>query len=158
MIELNPMTAAEYEAFMELSSADHIRGQVEAGYWKEEQGEAKMQQMVERFLPEGAATPGHNFFMVRDPETEDEVGALWYWVTEKDGHQLIFVMDIQVYPEFKRQGYGSQAFLEMEAQARELGIKLIALNVFEHNTAARAMYEKLGYLGEGESLFKQLVD
>jgi GNAT superfamily N-acetyltransferase len=156
MIELNPMTETEYEAFMELSMEDHIRGQIKAGYWTPEEAEGKMQQMADHVLPEGYGTPGHKFFTIHDPELNADVGGLWYWITEREGQRLVFVVDIQVYPDYRRKGYGSQAFLVMEDQVKELGIKIIALNVFAHNTSARAMYEKLGYVGEGENMMKQL--
>lgn len=158
MIELIRMTEEEFEPFMELSQADHIRGQVQAGYWQPEEGQAKMQQMVARFLPQGMDTPGMNFFTIHDPDSGENVGALWYWITEREGQKLVFVMDIQVYEDFKRRGYGSQAFQVMERQALEMGIKTVALSVFSHNTPARSMYEKLGYVGEGESMMKEIRD
>jgi GNAT superfamily N-acetyltransferase len=158
MIELNPMTETEYQAFMEVSMEDHIRGQIKAGYWQPEEAQNKMQQMADQVLPEGYATPGHKFFAIRDPESSADVGGLWYWVTEQEGQQVVFVVDIQVTPIHRRKGYGSQAFLAMEDQVKAMGIKIIALNVFAHNTSARAMYEKLGYVGEGESMMKQLED
>jgi ribosomal protein S18 acetylase RimI-like enzyme len=68
-------------------------------------------------------------------------------VAEEEGKRQVFVLDIQIYEAYRRQGYGSQAFLAMEEKAKELGISTISLHVFKHNHSARAMYEKLGYLG-----------
>jgi RimJ/RimL family protein N-acetyltransferase len=77
-------------------------------------------------------------------------------IVEQDGQPLIFVVDIQVYEGFRRRGYGTAAFCIMEDHAREIGITTIALNVFDHNHRARAMYEKLGYQGSGESMVKTI--
>ena len=76
-------------------------------------------------------------------------------ITEQKGEGFLFVVDIQVYPNFRRRGYGSQAFRIIEGQASEMGISRIVLNVFEHNLAARAMYEKLGYTGSGDTMKKE---
>jgi ribosomal protein S18 acetylase RimI-like enzyme len=65
-------------------------------------------------------------------------------------------MDIQIYSEHRRRGYGSQAFMAMEDKVREMGIASIGLHVFKHNPSARAMYEKLGYTGTDEIMSKKL--
>lgn len=155
MLKLVPMNDSEYDAFMQISTADHIRSRLEAGYWRSAEAEGNMAKLHAQILPRGFATPDHFFFNIVADENEP-VGGLWYMVIEKDGQRMIFVMDIQVYPLYRRRGYGSQAFAQMEEQARQMGIAAIELNVFPQNHAARAMYEKLGYAGEGETMIKEL--
>ena len=48
---------------------------------------------------------------------------------------MIFVID----EAHRRQGYGEQAMLAAEVQAKALGYDTIALHVFGHNHAARAL-------------------
>ena len=73
---------------------------------------------------------------------------------EREGSRLLFVFFVHIKEEYRRRGYASQAFLRLEDKARELGINTIMLNVFEHNTGAREMYQGLGYSGTITELSK----
>ena len=64
----------------------------------------------------------------------------------------------QVFPDYRRRGYATQAFQQMEEKALEMGINTISLHVFMHNHSARTLYEKLGYEGENEAMVKKLSD
>lgn len=134
---------------------DQARGQVQAGYLRAEEADEVIEKQRQKFLPDDMVTPNHFFFTIEDQDS-DKVGGLWYTVAEQDGTRQFFVVDIQVYEEFRRRGYGTQAFGVMEEKAREMGISTISLHVFEHNHPARAMYEKLGYFGTDHKLSKQL--
>jgi RimJ/RimL family protein N-acetyltransferase len=156
MVQLIPMTEKVFEAFMALSMKDQAQGQVQAGVWRAEDAAGNMERLRSQFLPNGLTTPNHYFFTIEDTGTGTKVGALWYTVEDEEGKRQFFVMDIQIDNAYRRQGYGSQAFKAMEEQAREMGIGTIALHVFEHNRAARAMYEKLGYVGTGNMMSKEI--
>jgi GNAT superfamily N-acetyltransferase len=156
MVRLVPMNEKEFETFIELSMKDQAQGQVLAGVWRAEDAAANIERLRSQFLPNGLTTPNHYFFTIEDTGTGTDVGALWYTVEDEEGKRQFFVMDIQIYEAYRRQGYGSQAFMDMEEKAREMGISTIALHVFEHNRAARAMYEKLGYTGTGSMMSKEI--
>ncbi len=155
MIKLIPMNEADYEAFTEISTADHAQEQIKAGCWSSEEADKKIEISHNRLLPQGLATSNHYFFNVHDDEN-GQVGGLWYQATENNGVLLIFVFHIYIYEQYRRYGYGSQAFHLMEDQALEMNITTIVLNVFEHNYQARAMYEKIGYTGEGQKMSKEI--
>ena len=150
------MTEDEYQDFIELSVEDHIQSQILAGNWTEENGPENMKHMRLQMLPDEMVTPNHFFYSLKD-ETGKQVGGLWFMVQSTENKRIIFVVDIQVFKEFRRHGYASEAFKFMEDTAREMGIHQIFLNVFEHNDIARWMYEKLGYSGENELMMKQLL-
>ena len=156
MIQLVPMTEDDFVVFMKISMPNHIQDMVRAGEWRAENAEENMQKLLSQVLPGGLVTPNHSFFRIEDVEVNRQVGGLWYVLTKAGEDVGIFVLDIQIDPNYRRRGYGTQAFLAMEEQARGLGAGAITLNVFKHNTAARAMYEKLGYLGESETMMKML--
>ena len=156
MVQLIPMTEEEFEAFMELSMKDQAQGQVQAGTWRAEDAAANMERLRSQFLPNGLTTPNHYFFTIEEAGTGLKVGALWYTIEDEEGKRQFFVMDIQIDDVYRRQGYGTRAFKAMEAKAREMGISTIALHVFEHNRAARAMYDKLGYTGAGNMMSKEI--
>lgn len=157
MVRLIPMTEQEFEDFMAISMKDQAQGQVLANKWKAEEAQINIERLCSEFLPNGLATPNHYFFTIEESNTYAKVGGLWYTVVEQAGKRFVFVMDIQIYNEYQRRGYGSQAFLVMEDKVRGMGITTISLHVFKHNLSARAMYEKLGYTGENESMSKELV-
>lgn len=156
MVDLVPMTPEEFEAFMVVSMRDQAQGQVQAGAWRPEEADKNIEMLRSQFLPAGLATPNHFFFTVKEAGAGGSVGGLWYMLVEEEGRRQFFVLDIQIDPAYRRQGYGSQAFQAMEEKGHELGVGTIALHVFEHNHPARAMYEKLGYSGGGAMMAKQL--
>lgn len=158
MVRLIPMTKAEFGPFMEISMHDQAQGQVETGTWRAEQADELIRKLRQQFLPDDLATPNHFFFSIEDGETGTIVGGLWFMVLDQDGERQLFVVDIQVYDGYRRRGYGTLAFRFMEEKAREMGLPAISLHVFKHNLPARAMYEKLGYVGTDEMMSKQIGD
>ncbi len=156
MIKLISMTQAEYEPFMVISIKDQKEGQVLAGEWMAQEADEEMNKLMAQFLPQGLQTPNHFFWTLETTDSHEKVGGLWYTIIDQGGKKMFYVMDIQIYPQYRRQGYGEQAFLQMETQALEVGIDTIALHVFKHNVKARALYEKLGYAGEDNDMVKVL--
>ncbi len=156
MFEICKMTDAEFEEFVAISIEDHIRSQIRAGNWTEENAPGNMEQLLHQMLPDGMATPDHYFYSLR-LDDDKNVGGLWFMVQSDHVGHFIFVVDIQVSKAFRRRGYGTQAFRFLEDKARNMGIDRIYLNVFEHNVTARWMYEKLGYAGEGGLMAKVLA-
>ncbi|MCJ7694568.1 MAG: GNAT family N-acetyltransferase [Anaerolineaceae bacterium] len=148
MIKLVPMSQAEYDPFMAISIKDQTEGQVLAGEWQAQEADEEMNKLMAQFLPQGLNTPNHFFFSLEPPDSQEKVGGLWYTIIDQGGKKMFYVMDIQIYLPFRRQGHAEQAFHIMETQARDKGIDTIALHVFAHNVNARAMYEKLGYVGD----------
>ena len=156
MIQLDPMNEDQYEVFMELSAPDQMEGHVREGRWQAEEAEANMARLIEQFLPDGLATPNHFFFAIEEDGSGANAGGLWYMLAEEDGGRQFFVVDIQIYEEYRRRGYGEQAFKAMEDKAREMGVTTIALHLFADNHPARAMYRKLGYAGTETSMAKDI--
>lgn len=156
MIRFETMTEEEFEVFLPISMKDQIDGHIESGFWKAEEAEANMQKLREQNIPQGLHTPNHFFYTLYTAESDEKIGWFWYVLAERGGDRFFFVMDIQILPEFRRKGYADMAFSKMEEHAASLGIKKIALHVFKHNTGARKLYEKLGYVGKDENMLKML--
>ncbi|HEU5369826.1 MAG TPA: GNAT family N-acetyltransferase, partial [Ktedonobacterales bacterium] len=66
--------------------------------------------------------------------------------------------DVRIDEAFRRRGYASQAFLELEHKARNLGAARISLHVFGNNHAAIDMYTKLGYEPTNVLMAKTLAE
>ena len=158
MVRLIPMTQADFDVFMDISMRDQAQGQVQAGTWAGEEADERIKELRAQFLPDDLATPNHFFYTIEDQGAGAKVGGLWYTIVDQEGKRQVFVVDIQVYEAFRRQGYGTQAFQIMEEEVREMGIQTISLHVFQHNRAARAMYETLGYAGPGAMMSKNWSD
>jgi ribosomal protein S18 acetylase RimI-like enzyme len=146
MIELIPMSAEEYEVYLEAMAPDYAREHVLAGNWPEEGSiERSFEEMREVYLPQGVKTENNFLFTLVDPEIGEKVGMLWYAINERVNRRQAFVYDVIVDEQFRRRGYAYQAFQEMEALVKAEGVDVIGLHVFGYNTGAKAMYEKLGY-------------
>lgn len=96
-----------------------------------------------RYFPNGRTAEGHAVFAVVvddvsrgmlwvGPHPDGTVGAAWIW-------------DIEIYEEFRGAGHGRAAMSAAEDWARSAGYTTLALNVFGFNTAARNLYESLGF-------------
>jgi RimJ/RimL family protein N-acetyltransferase len=157
MVALVPMTENEFEMFLQYLTQDYAQDHVKAGRWSEEEAMQEAQQEIQRYLPQGLHTPEHYLFMLRDEQREANVGVLWFALQKRGGEQQAFIYDIEVFEEFRRRGYATQAFLLLETRVREPGASSIGLHVFGHNLAAREMYEKLGYATTNVQMVKQLV-
>lgn len=83
------------------------------------------------------------------------VGLLWIQVQDKPTPRA-FIFNIEIDQEFRRRGYAEQAMLKLEVEAKRLRLESIGLHVFGHNTAARPLYEKLGYVATNINMSKRL--
>jgi len=144
MVTLEPMTEAEYQSYLGPLIQEYAEGHVADGQWAEEEALEKSTKEIQALLPEGVATPNHYLFKIVDG-SQQKVGMLWFALRESQGQRAAFVYDVRIDEAFRRHGYGSSAFRELENRVRALGGRKISLHVFGSNLAAREMYQKLGY-------------
>jgi [ribosomal protein S18]-alanine N-acetyltransferase len=68
---------------------------------------------------------------------------------------LMFVVDeahvttLSVHPDHRRQGIGARLLLELVRDARSKGVRALTLEVRMSNEAARALYERFGFVPAG---------
>jgi ribosomal protein S18 acetylase RimI-like enzyme len=144
MVTLQPMTEEELQSYLEPSIIEYAQDHVEAGRWTEAEAVEESRKEFQGLLPDGVATPDHYLFTIVN-EAQQKVGMLWFAKRESHGQPAAFVYDVRIDEAFRRQGYASQAFREMENKVRALGWSRISLHVFGSNHAALEMYTKLGY-------------
>ena len=82
---------------------------------------------------------------------------IWLARIMQGAKPIMFIYDFRIDEAHRRKGYGEQAMLAAEVQAKALGYDTIALHVFGHNHAARALYEKLGYEITNINMAKKLT-
>jgi len=144
MVTLQPMTEVELQHFLEPAILEYAQRHVEAGQWTAVEAVEKSRKEFQDLLPQGVATPDHYLFTLVN-EVQQQVGMLWFARRESQGQPLAFVYEVRIDEAFRRRGYASQAFRELETKVQELGWNRISLHVFGANHAAIELYKKLGY-------------
>ncbi len=151
------MTEAEFSQFKTNSIAGYAEQNVRSGRWPSDGAVQRSAAEYEKLLPQGLATPHNHVFAVHAPEG-GVVGALWLAAIERAGVRTAYVYDIHIHEPFRKQGHARRAFKALESIAASLGLSTIGLHVFAYNTAARALYESLGYATTSVNMQKQLDD
>lgn len=158
MVQLVPMTKAEYQAFRSRSVREYAEEKVAAGAWKAEDAQALSEAAFRRFLPDDLETAGAHLFSVKEKERLTSVGHLWFNVMEQEKGPVAFILDILIYDEFQGKGYGQATMTALEENVRELGLNTIGLHVFGHNQRAYRLYQKMGYTATDIQMSKTLED
>ena len=152
---LRPMTATEYAEWFEQSIVGFAADKVASGQWTREESLELARKELAELLPLGLETPGNDLYTVVDSRAV-AVGMLWFAVKKKFGADIAYVFNVSVRPDRQREGHAARAFLALEDEVRRRGLSGIALHVFGHNDAARALYAKLGFRPTNISLFKPI--
>jgi ribosomal protein S18 acetylase RimI-like enzyme len=155
MSPLRPMTESEYSAWVEESVPGYAADRVASGQWSKEESLQLARKEFDELLPQGLETAENHFFAIVDSHSA-AVGTLWFAVKTKFNAKVAYVFDVGIRAERQREGHAMRAFSALEKEVRSLGLSGIALHVFGHNTAARALYEKLGFQPTNISLFKPI--
>jgi len=149
------MTASEYADWVEQSITGYAADKVTSGQRTPEESLGLTRKEFAGLLPLGLETPGNHLFSVIDSQGV-AVGVLWFGVKKRFGADIAYVFDVSIRPERQREGHAARAFRALEDEVRRLGLAGIALHVFGHNDAARALYDKLGFRPTNISLFKTI--
>jgi len=146
------MTDNEYDSFKVSTVKSFAAGNVTAGVWKESGAEDKAESMLKQLLPDGNVTAGHRFYTIA--YDQEDLGTLWLFVQDRTA----FLFDIMLEEKFRGMGHGRQTMSVMEKMLADEGIGEIELHVFGHNTPARALYRKIGYIEIDVTMKKRLFE
>ena len=75
----------------------------------------------------------------------EPAGRLWLGFESGNPGGSGFIYDVYIEETYRRRGIARGAMLLLENEARSLGAAKLALHTFGYNSAARALYEGLGY-------------
>ena len=165
-IRLVPMSEGDYARFLEWAVLDYAQAKTQSGRWKPEDAQRLAAETFQNLLPDGLSTPNQYLLTIRDDnrledsqrEIDEPVGFLWFGLQEQDGMTSAYLYEFTILKEYRRRGYGTAALRALEEAVRELGLDRIALHVFGHNEAARALYAKSGYVERNITMVKQIDD
>ncbi|MEV4482841.1 GNAT family N-acetyltransferase [Micromonospora coxensis] len=144
-VRLEPMTDAQYLDYRERAEDDYADSIAASGAMALPEARRKAGEDYARLLPDGPATPGHHLWRVVDGDDGGDVGLLWLHVAQRSDGLHAFVYDIEIREQARRRGYGRAVMRAAERFCRDRGVVSIGLNVFGHNTGARALYAQEGY-------------
>lgn len=138
------MTQAQFDAWLPGAITGYAQEHVADGRWSEEEAEEKSRAEHAELLPHGLSTADNHLWSIVRAGDRMPVGILWVRLNQKPRPHA-FIYDIEVQPEHRRHGYAEAAMRQLEVEARRMGAQTIRLHVFGNNSAARPLYEKLGY-------------
>jgi ribosomal protein S18 acetylase RimI-like enzyme len=152
-VDLRSMTQAEYDAWVPVAIADYAAQHAAAGSRPADTSLDLARKEFAELLPQGPETEDHHLLVA---ESEGlRVGILWLRVPSSG--DAAFVFDIEVEKELRGRGYGRAIMVAAESYARDLGATALRLHVFGSNTAARSLYESLGYETTNVNMTKSLL-
>ena len=156
MLDLVPMTEAEFATYLDHAVRDYADAHLRAGDVLPEEALARAQKDYDELLPDGLRSKD-DFLFTLSHDTLGAIGMAWFELRERRTTKSAYLYDFMVRADLRGQGYGRRALELIELKLRELGAEKIGLNVFGYNHAARALYEKMGYEITGMGMAKRLA-
>jgi ribosomal protein S18 acetylase RimI-like enzyme len=150
---LRPLRGEEFESWRLRSQAEYARSMIDHGGLPEDAAHVKAATDFAALLPDGAATQGHDIFVIEDGEP---LGSLWVCERDNDTGRSLFVYELFVVAEARGRDVGRTAMTLAEDEARRRGLDTVTLNVFGGNEPARGLYRALGYAETAVFMTKDL--
>jgi RimJ/RimL family protein N-acetyltransferase len=157
MVKLIPLSQSEFSAYWKNDIKRYAAENVKAKYWDTEGAIQRSKLEHKRILPDGLATPGHFLFSIVNPENEEKVGVVWFFNKIHAKPPACFIYDLFIFQKFRRKGFALQALSAVEETVSRKKIRSLTLHVFNHNKAAKSLYEKAGFQTSGISMMKKVI-
>ncbi|MFW9905336.1 MAG: GNAT family N-acetyltransferase [Candidatus Thorarchaeota archaeon] len=141
MVNFVKMREQEFTDYLEFLITDYSQDYAKIKEMCIEEARSQTELQIEALLPNGYATPDVFIGYIR--YRDQNIGHIWYIHEHKK--QYTFLADIEIFPDHRNRGYGTQALKLLEKEVDNLGFKAVILHVFKHNIPAKRLYEKLGY-------------
>ena len=142
-VALRGMREVEFADWLPRAREDYAEDMVQNGGADPEAARAKAMSDSELLFPGGRPSP-EQLVLVIEADGE-RVGELWLAVRDGGLRRVLFVWNVRVDVPHRGRGFGRQAMLLAEAEARRRGLTHIGLNVMGGNQTARKLYRSLGY-------------
>jgi ribosomal protein S18 acetylase RimI-like enzyme len=151
------MTAAEYAVWIEATTVMYAEDRATATGMSRDVSLENARAQIATLLPDGHATAGMYLLVILDDSGTD-VGILWLGPHLDRPSDTLYIWDITIDEGFRGRGFGRATMLAAEDVARQAGAIALSLNVFGPNTAARRLYESLGYEVTSLQMLKNLPE
>lgn len=143
-LRLREMTGPEFDAWRAAAVTAYAADVAHSYRLTAAEAAAKSNQSFDTLLPQGRETPDHQVRMIED-ESGAAVGHLWIAAERIEGRDRLYVYDVAIIESERGRGFGREAMLLVEAEARALGLDRIELNVWPSNHVAHALYRSLDF-------------
>lgn len=144
MIQLRPMSDAEFDAYLEQLIPKYAREGARATGMLPEEALKFARNQISRLLPDGRRTTDHHFITVVD-DCGDTAGILWFAERLDRDPPDVFIYDIVIEESRRGRGFGSASMRALEEEVARIPLNAISLHVFSTNQSAIRLYERLGY-------------
>lgn len=151
-ITFERMSLARLRPWFEAGEAEYVDDLVRAGMGVEQARDKAG--IFEDHFPAGVAAPGHDVFDVL--HDGDPVGYVWIGPQSSGDPGEWWLWDIAIDERHRGRGFGRAALKLAEGEAARRGATKLGLKVFGFNTAARSLYESLGYSAVSLQMTKTL--
>lgn len=141
-VELAPFDDSEFTAWIHTQSQGYIDQRMRAGDDRAV-AESKAASTNDSYFPGDRPIAGHTVYRVRTDGRN--VGFLWIGPHPDGLAGVAWVWDIEIDEAERGAGLGRATMAAAERMALAEGYTDLALNVFGFNTAARSLYESMGY-------------
>lgn len=144
-----------FTPYVTRSIQDYAAEKQRAGAWLPDEAMAHSENEFRLLLPQGQSTPNHYFFSLVH-ESGQPIGVIWLHYSLADRSRQAFIYDFEIFDPFQGQGFGQQAMHALFAYCQQYGLAKLSLHVFAHNTRARHIYQKLGFIETDINMTKYL--
>jgi hypothetical protein len=151
MLKFEPMAEADFAAYLRKAIPEYAYDQLRAGNWSADEAVGRARAEFQQMLPKGPQTPNQHLYLLLD-EQGHKTGMLWYFVNTDRPRKTAFLIDFFIFPESRQKGYETEGLALFEADARQLGVERVELQVFSHKPEQLSLYREAGY-GETSVFF-----
>jgi GNAT superfamily N-acetyltransferase len=141
-VELAPFDESAFAGWIEEQSRSYVVERMRAGDDRAV-AEAKAASTNEKYFPGNRPIAGHTVYRVTSGGRD--VGVLWLGPHPDGIEGVAWVWSVEIAESERGKGLGRATMAEAERAALAGGYTDLALNVFGFNTAARSLYESMGY-------------
>jgi ribosomal protein S18 acetylase RimI-like enzyme len=154
-LDIRPMHEDEFVAWLRWARDDYADSMSSQGGVSSDPARAKADADFAALFPGDRPAQDQSVFVL---EVEGErVGELWVAErTDNDLRGALWVFGVHIDETHRGRGYGREAMLHAEEEARRRGLDRVMLNVFGRNDVARNLYRSLGYEENAVIMTKKL--
>ena len=96
MIDLVPMSPAEYDPYFERLVVEFAAEKVQSGNWTSEESVRRSREDCQALLPKGLDAPEQNLYQLLHTHTDERVGVVWLAEGERESPQVRYIYDLEV--------------------------------------------------------------
>ena len=116
MVKFVKMIEQEFIDYLDFLIEEISKDYVQAKGVNMEEAQLQSQSEIKGLLPEGLGTPDVFIGFIRN--MDQNIGQIWYIHEHKK--QYTFLADIEIFPEYQKKGFGTQALSLLEKEVRKL--------------------------------------